>query len=270
MRTKRDMEKVRLTGAKGTLLYTLYFRALDSRSPRPILGDEWAPRILDRLDHNHLKVKMAAGDRYVGILRARRLDDWTGRYLAENPGATVLQLGCGLDSRAFRMDLPPGVEWIDLDYPEVIDLRSRLYPERDHYRMIPSSVTDPSWLEQVPTGRPVLVIAEGLLMYLTDPDVRQLLVRLAGRVPHGELAFDAISPWLAAVSRAFGWKLASIGDPREPERWAERLTLLECVPVLSDLQLIPAPHYRAAYGLLTRTARIRNAMRLFRFRVGDA
>ncbi|MEU7858955.1 class I SAM-dependent methyltransferase [Nonomuraea sp. NPDC049141] len=262
-------EKVELTGAKETLLYTLYFRALDSRSARPILDDPWAADTLARLDYNRFKIKMAAGDRYLGLLRARRLDTWTRQYLAGHPDAAVLHLGCGLDSRVLRIDPPAGVEWIDVDFPEVIDLRGRLYPERDHYRMIASSVTEPGWLESIPTGRPVLVIAEGLLMYLMGPDVRQLLVRLAERVPHGELAFDAIAPWLAAFSRTLGWKLSSLADPHEPERWTGGLTLLDRVPVLSDLELIAAPHYRLTLQVLTRMAWIRNAMSLFRYRIGD-
>jgi O-methyltransferase involved in polyketide biosynthesis len=263
-------EKVDLTGAKETLLYTLYFRALDHRSPHPIVGDEWAPKILDRLDYNRFKVKLASADRYLGLLRAKRLDDWTRTFLTYHPDSTVLQLGCGLDSRAFRIGLPPGVEWIDLDFPEVIDLRKRLYPEHDRYRMIPSSATESGWLKSVPVDRPVLVIAEGLMMYLTEPDVRQLLVRLTERIPHGEIAFDALAPWLAAFSGALGWKLWAQRDAHEPERWTGRLSLLESVPVLSDLHRIPARHYRVTYEVLTRMAWMRNAMRLLRYRIGDA
>jgi len=264
-------EKVELTGAKETLLYTLYFRALDSRSAHPVLGDRWAAGTLARLDYNRFKIKLAAGDRYLGLLRAKRLDTWTRRHLADHPDATVLHLGCGLDSRVLRIDPPAGVDWIDVDFPEVIDLRRRLYPERARYRMIPSSVTEPGWLESIPVDRPVLVIAEGLLMYLTEPDVRRLLVRLAERIPRGELAFDAIAPWLAAVSRPLGWKLSSLADPHAPERWSGgRLTLLDRVPVLSDLEQISAPHYRITYQVLTRMTWMRNAMSLFRYRIGEA
>ena len=46
------------------------------------------------------------------------------------------------------------------------------------YRMIGSSVTDPQWLADIPTGLPTLVVAEGLLMYLQESDVRRLLARL--------------------------------------------------------------------------------------------
>ena len=58
--------------------------------------------------------------------------------------------------------------------PDVIELRRRLYSDRDGYQMIASSVTDPAWLECIPAHRP-LVVAEGLLMYLTEAEARQLL-----------------------------------------------------------------------------------------------
>jgi O-methyltransferase involved in polyketide biosynthesis len=59
--------------------------------------------------------------------------------------------------------------------------------------MIGSSVTDPHWLEEVSADRPTLVVAEGLMMYLTEDDVRRLFVGIVDRFPSGLLSFDAIS-----------------------------------------------------------------------------
>ncbi|MFD2054524.1 class I SAM-dependent methyltransferase [Mesorhizobium calcicola] len=72
----------------------------------------------------------------------------------------------GLDTRIFRVDPPPGVDWFDVDYPEVIELRRKLYPSRDHYHLVASSVTQPDWLAEVPRNRPAIVVAEGLTPYL--------------------------------------------------------------------------------------------------------
>ena len=77
--------------------------------------------------------------------------------------STVLHLGCGLDSRVFRIDPPATVRWYDVDLPDVIDLRRRLYPERHDYELIATSVTDLRWLDGIPADRPVLVVAEGLV-----------------------------------------------------------------------------------------------------------
>jgi hypothetical protein len=64
----------------------------------------------------------------------------------------VLHLGCGLDTRFHRMAPPPAVRWYDVDYPEVIELRRRLFPERPGYAAIGSSVTELAWLDRVPGG----------------------------------------------------------------------------------------------------------------------
>jgi O-methyltransferase involved in polyketide biosynthesis len=61
----------------------------------------------------------------------------------------VLHLGCGLDSRVFRIDPLATVHWYDIDFPDVIELRRRLYPERHDYTLIPASVTEAGWLDAI-------------------------------------------------------------------------------------------------------------------------
>ncbi|XVQ85661.1 class I SAM-dependent methyltransferase [Microbispora siamensis] len=67
-------------------------------------------------------------------------------FLADHPDAVVLHLGCGLDARVYRIDPPATVDWYDLDYPPVIELRQQFLPPREHYTLIGSSVTDLTWL----------------------------------------------------------------------------------------------------------------------------
>jgi O-methyltransferase involved in polyketide biosynthesis len=58
--------------------------------------------------------------------------------------------------------------------------------------MIGSSVTDEAWLDEIPTDRPMLMVAEGPVMYLTEPAVRTLLQRLTDRFGSGELVFCSV------------------------------------------------------------------------------
>src|SRR5512147_945932 len=88
------------------------------------------------------------------VWRAKVHDDWARSFLADHPDAVVLHLGCGLDARAFRIDPPATVDWYDLDYPSVIELRRQSLPPREHYTLIDSSVTDLTWLDRIPHGRP--------------------------------------------------------------------------------------------------------------------
>jgi O-methyltransferase involved in polyketide biosynthesis len=126
------------------------------------------------------------------------------------PGGRRAALGCGLDSRFFRLDPGPGVEWYDVDYPEVAELRRQLYPDRDHYHIVSASVTDQAWLDDIPGDRRVLAIGEGLTMYLTKEAGTALLRRIVDHFPSGELQFDAFnrlgikSQWTNTVVRRSG------------------------------------------------------------------
>ncbi len=82
--------------------------------------------------------------------------------------STVLPLGCGLDTLVYRINPGPRVRRFDMDLPDVIALRQQLYPEREGYRRIGAAVTDLTWLDGIPGDTPVLVIAEGLVMYLRE------------------------------------------------------------------------------------------------------
>lgn len=205
-----DKVKVDLSGAPQTMLATFYAKALDADLPRSILHDRWAKQIVDRIDYDWTRTTMTAGRSPAVTTRSAHFDNWTRQFLAVHPEAVVLHLGCGLDSRFFRVAPGPGVLWFDIDYPEVAALRERLYPAAPGYRVIAASVTDPAWLADIPADRPVLMLGEGLTMYLTAADGTALLRRIVAGFPSGELQFDAFSrfgirtQWSNAVVRKAG------------------------------------------------------------------
>lgn len=187
------MAKVQLSGEKATLLPTLWGRALDARSPDPILHDTMALRAVEQIDYDFTRTGLRSGEEATVAPRARQLDEWAREYLATHPDATVLHLGCGLDSRVYRLDPGPGVRWYDVDYPDVIELRRQVYPARENYEMIGSSVTEPDWLARLPSDGPVLVIAEGLVHYLREDEGRALFRRIVAAYPRGQFVFEALS-----------------------------------------------------------------------------
>jgi O-methyltransferase involved in polyketide biosynthesis len=255
--TKVDFSSVGWRSVEWTNLVTLYLRAYESRSPRPILGDHAAAEAVERIDYDFKRVHRAAqpwGSQYLVALRAKKLDDWTKDFLRRHPDAVVLHLGCGLDTRALRIQPPPTVQWFDLDQPGVIELRRKLYDETDAYRMIGSSVTDPGWLDQIPTGWPAVVVAEGLLMYITEREVRELFARLIDWVGHGELLFDTTAPSGPRLSKLFTHGIVKWGvrDARGIEGWNLGLRFVEQASTMADYKSIPfTPQrlmYRLAYG----------------------
>jgi methyltransferase (TIGR00027 family) len=256
--TKVDFSSVRWGSVDWTNLVTLYLRAHESRSSRPILGDKAAAEAVDRIDYDFKRIhrsSLPASNQYLVALRARQLDDWCAEFLRRHPDAVVLHLGCGLDGRAFRLALPPLVLWFDIDQPDVIALRRRLYNDTERYRMIGSSVTDPEWLEQIPTARPTLMVAEGLLMYLAEHEVRQLLQRLTDRFDCGEMQFDTLSALAPLLSKLFTRGIIKWGirDARELQTWNPRLRLVEQAPALAGYQKIESTAVRWMYKLTCTT-----------------
>jgi O-methyltransferase involved in polyketide biosynthesis len=255
---KIDFNSVPWGSVEWTNLVTLYLRAYESRSKRPILGDKAAADAVDRIDYDFRRIhrmSLPASNQYLVALRARRLDDWCADYLARHPNAVVLHLGCGLDGRAFRLDVPPSVTWFDVDQPGVIGLRRELYEDADGYRMIGSSVTELQWLDRVPTGRPALVVAEGLLMYLREDEVRRLLQRLIDRFPGGEMHFDTLSALAPLMSKIFTRGIIEWGirDARVIATWHPRLRFLEQTSALAGYERIPSPAVRLVYRLMWLT-----------------
>lgn len=133
---------------------------------------------------------------YLGI-RAAVFDAWTKERMAED--AVVLHIGCGLDSRAQR--LGGAQEWYDVDLPEVIAARRKVFRETEHYHMIPGDARKSDWLSQLPEKKHAVVVMEGISMYLTNAEVRALLAALSARFACLSVLVDCYTPLAARLSR---------------------------------------------------------------------
>lgn len=253
-----DFTEVPWGSVEWTNLCTLYLRAYESRLPSAMLGDTAAAEAIERIGYDWERMRRTlrpATAHYLVTMRAKLFDDWCTDFLGRHPDAVVLHLGCGMDTRAFRLRPPQTVQWFDVDQPVVIALRRKLYDDRPGYRMIGSSVTDKEWLIEVPTDRPTLVVAEGLLMYLTEPDVRALLQRIPDRFGSGELAFDTTSPMGPRLSRVLSKGITKWGirDAREIERWNPRLRFVQRAFVGELCDRIPSAPVRLLWRLVYAT-----------------
>ncbi|MQA98166.1 MAG: class I SAM-dependent methyltransferase [Streptosporangiales bacterium] len=268
------VERVRFTKERETLLATLYARALDAGSRRAVLGDPYAAEAVRHIEYDFRKTGIRPARAGSLMLRVAQLDRWTRDFLAAHPEAVVLHLGCGLDTRVHRIDPGAGVSWYDVDYPDVIELRRRLLPERDAYQMIGASVTDEGWLSSIPGDRPVFVVTEGLTMYLTEDQGARLLRRITDHFSHGEVAFDVFSRFAIrsqkinhVVRRAGATLHWGIDDPRELERMNPRLNSVE-VRTYADaegIDRLPAPQRVILRGFL-RVPSFRKMSVLLRYR----
>jgi O-methyltransferase involved in polyketide biosynthesis len=184
-------EKIKLTDEKETLFIPLYGKALDYRSKNPIIKDSTANDIVEKLDIDITKYK-SPGNKIFAV-RAKQYDKWAEDFIAKNQNAVVVHLGCGLDARITRVNPPISVTWFDIDYPEVITWRKKFYSETKEYKMIEASITTQSWLETIPSYRPVFIMAEGVFEYIAEEDIKMLFQRLTNHFSHGQIAFDIMN-----------------------------------------------------------------------------
>ncbi len=185
-----DKVSIDLTGPAQTMLTTLYLKALDADFERPVLGDRFAKEAIERIDYDWADLGVSGKWAPLVTVRTAQYDIWAKQFIAAHGPCTVVHLGCGLDSRVFRVDPGPDVQWYDVDFPGVIELREQVYPSRPNYHLLPTPATELSWLDQIPADKPVLFLAEGISMYLTEQEGIALLRRVVERFPSGELQID--------------------------------------------------------------------------------
>jgi O-methyltransferase involved in polyketide biosynthesis len=216
-----------------TLLIPLCYRAVEVRQTHPLVRDPSAQAIIDQLGVDPAHLKWRPSQQTFAMLRARQFDLWTQAFLARNPQTTVVEIGCGLDARFERVD-NGRVMWIDMDLPEVIDLRRRFFTDTDRRQMLGQSVFNLDWLNCIPVEGAHLFLAEGVFPYFNEADVRRVFLAITEAFPGSELIVDGLSPFMvhsSAVVPAFrGYQARprwGVSDPRTMERWGKGLKLLE-------------------------------------------
>ena len=259
-----------LTSEQETLLVPLYCKA---RCDTSLLDDVTAREILEQLDYDFARLRIPRKTCLMMCLRALQFDAFVSEYVGAHPDAVVVHLGCGLDSRCRRV-VRGDVNWYDLDMPAVIDLRSRFYQETERYHLVASSVTDLAWTKKVLSeSSPVLVVAEGLFMYLSSGDVRSVILGLARTFPGCHLVFDAFSAFTARRMgahpsiRMTGARVQwGIDDAREIEEWGAGIRLREerFFPQFIGVERLDVG-YRMAFRLSSLIPAARRAHRILYF-----
>ena len=136
---------------------------------------------------------------YMGM-RAAVFDMWTAAQLQQAEDDTVvIHIGCGMDSRALRVNAP--CRWYDVDFADVIAERQRYFAETDRYRMLCGDARQSDWLQHIPEHGRAIVVMEGVSMYLGTEAMRQLLANLCVHFSHVSLLADFYTELAAKLSR---------------------------------------------------------------------
>lgn len=227
--------KVNLGIVQETLLITLWARAVETSFDDPIIQDPKSLEIIEQIDYDFSKLKQAKGSQVGICLRSVAFDKWVKDFLTKNPSGIFVEIGCGLNTRFERVDNGK-VRWFDLDLPDSMAVRQRFFEETDRRKFIAASVLDSSWVDTVKSAgdAPIMFAAEGVLIYLTEAEVKQVFALLIEHFPGALFAFDSMSPFMVKNQKQhdamkkfaakFQW---GIKDPQTIQLWDSRYKILE-------------------------------------------
>ena len=179
-----------------TLYIPLYGKALVSQIGI-INKDEMAQKIWSTSGlkmHGKAKSKWLA---YNMAMRSRVFDDYVKDNIDDD--TLVLHLGCGLDSRCFRINKK--AKWLDVDFEDVINERKKFYQENAEYKMLSFDITETNKLLELPNAKKALVVMEGVSMYFDNNKLLNILNTLSTKYAQVQIILDTYTSFAAKISK---------------------------------------------------------------------
>jgi O-methyltransferase involved in polyketide biosynthesis len=194
---------IELGAVQETLILPLRARARETKKKNPIIRDNYAKDLVDRIDYDFSNLEtnreLAENQQIQWAIRAYNFDNIVKEFLAHNSNSVVINIGAGLDTAFQRVD-NGDVVWINIDLPDVVSLRQKLIPDSKRETTIARSVFDFNWIDDIAAltkDRPILFMAAGVLFYFSPSEVESLFRKLADAYPSAHFIFDAVtSHWI--------------------------------------------------------------------------
>ena len=224
-----------LQAVSETLLITLYMRSLETKRAKSIIQDYKAVEIIDRINYNFSAYDSEVSQATIAI-RTEVIDKLVKEFIDRYPNATIVNLGAGLCTRFHRLD-NGSTDWINIDLPEVKPVWESLIGNKERSQYLSHCILDFAWIDEVKATQPskVLFIAEGVLMFLSELEVKQLIDEIQSNFPGSEMIFDCLGVFLAQKSNLNSGKLGieasykwGIKNLKDIETWNDKVELLAC------------------------------------------
>ncbi|HEY2735905.1 MAG TPA: SAM-dependent methyltransferase [Polyangiales bacterium] len=183
------MSDTLIAHVSDTAFWVASYRAAESARPDALFHDPLAARLADARGRD---IAARIGDSkqiaWVVVIRTLIIDDYIREAIAAGCD-TVLNLGAGLDTRPYRLELPPTLRWIEVDFAATIDFKNeRLAGETPRCRLerravdLGDATARRALLDDVDGSRAkVIVLTEGVVGYLPNDAVAALAADLHAR-----------------------------------------------------------------------------------------
>lgn len=203
-----------------TARWVAYFRARETERPDSLFRDPYAARLAG--DHGfNLANTLAEGNKHEWAWVARTyLFDHFLRRAIEDGADLVLNLAAGLDARPYRMDLPSSLQWVEVDFPEIIAYKEEILANEKPRCRLERFALDLSdepgrarlFADLNTRAKNIVVASEGLLIYFPAEEVASLAKSLAVADHFRNWIIDLASPGqLKLMQRTTGKQLSEGG-----------------------------------------------------------
>ena len=170
-----------IRNVSDTALWVAIYRAMESERSDALFSDPFARRLGGERGEAIVRaMPKGAATSWPMVVRTAVMDEIILRCVRQG-AATVLNLAAGLDARPYRLPLPSSLRWLHVDLPDMVDyFRGQMAGETPHCELefIAADMRDADAKRDVfthaATHGPVLVITEGLLVYLESDQVAGL------------------------------------------------------------------------------------------------
>lgn len=204
-----------LRSVSDTALLVAYHRAMETKRPDALFRDEIAVRLSEGRGEEIAR-KLTYGRRmaWTTIVRTLLIDDIV-RRLVDGGVDGVVNLAAGLDARPYRLQLPRSLRWIEVDLPAMVRDKTEALAGQTPVCQLERVAVDladagarRAFFSRIASElRNVLVITEGLLVYLPPDTVGQLADDLAAQPAIRHWATDLATPMIKKrVNRWWGRK----------------------------------------------------------------
>jgi O-methyltransferase involved in polyketide biosynthesis len=239
-------EKIILGNTQKTLLLPLWGRAVESQKEEPLLVDKKAVEIVEKIDYNFdtFSKSFSVISQLGWVVRSLLIDQVIKQFINKHPGATIVDIGCGLDTIFERTDNGT-IRWYDLDLPDTIELRKKFFKETDRRKFITGSFLDPDWFDHLIIEDNILFIAAGLFYYFKEEQIKSFFHRLADLYPGSQIVFDASSPFGVKMANKMVLKTSGIDEvsllvwgikkSESIELWDNRLAVISEKPFFRNM-----------------------------------
>jgi len=187
-----------------TAKWVAVFRAEESERPDAVFHDPFARKLAgDKGEQIANAIAFGRENSWSFVARTFLFDEFIMRYVSEGYDM-VLNLAAGLDARPYRMDLPSSLQWVEVDLPGILDEKEKVLNDekpRCHLTRIRLDLADQKARTELfkrlnGEANKILVMTEGLIIYLTSAQVASLATDLSSQPNFKRWMFDMVSPAL--------------------------------------------------------------------------